>query len=145
VFHPYKPSAEYWAIMRECEISLSPLTESIGNSGKSDAKYLDAARNGMVFLGSPAIYADVVQHGRTGLIVPTLDAWDWTLELVLANDRLRSEIGRNAWSHVRADRMFAGQARQVRDWYWSLWERREELTRKLVEREPRLRAMLLAN
>jgi hypothetical protein len=141
VFHPYRPYAEYLAIMRECEISLSPLTESVGNSGKSDAKFLDAARNAMVFLASPAVYASSVEHGRTGFIVETIEDWDRTLSELLADEDRRREVGRNAWEYVRSCRMFAGHAAETRNWYQSLWDRRQELTSMMLEREPRLRAM----
>jgi glycosyltransferase involved in cell wall biosynthesis len=133
---------DYMAVMRRCDICLSPLADAPGLAYKSDAKFLDAGATASVFIGSPTVYAESVVHGETGFIAQTPEDWARVIASLLGDPELRARIAANGWRYVRDNRMFAHQAQLRRDWYRGLWERRDSLNRELIERNPRIRQWL---
>ena len=138
VFEDLLPYEAYLARMAQCAISLSPVGADELRATKSDAKFLDAARAGVVTIGSPAIYGQAIRHGETGLLAPRLKHWAPLLARALADPDATRAMGRRAWEEVRASRMFAGQIAAHRDWLHSLWDRRTELDAALFARLPGL-------
>lgn len=138
VFEDYLAYEAYLARMAGCAISLSPIEPLPMREAKSDAKFLDAARAGVVTIGSPVIYAGAIRHGETGLLAPGLDDWAPLLRQALADPAATRAIGRRAWDYVRTERMFAGQVPQRRDWCRDLWARREALNQAAHARIPGL-------
>ncbi len=141
-FHPTLSYEAYLEIMAGCDINLSPLQGAPGEAYKSDAKFLDAARSGVLTIASPTVYAHTIRDGETGLIANHLRDWDRQLRIALRNGDKRRAMARAAWDYVREERMFAQQAAERRDWYLSLWANRESLTRDLLARAPALAARL---
>ena len=141
-FHPTLPYEAYLAAMAACDICLSPLKGAPGEDCKSDAKFLDAARGGVLTIASPVVYAETIRDGETGLIAHDLKDWDRQLRIALRNGDKRRAMARAAWEYVRDARMFAAQAAERRDWYLGLWANREALTRDLLARVPALAARL---
>lgn len=139
-FHPTLPYEAYLEAMAACDICLSPLQGAAGEAFKSDAKFLDAARGGVLMIASPVVYADTIKDGETGLIAHDLRDWDRQLRIALRNGDKRRAMARAAWEYVRDERMFAQQAAERRDWYLSLWANRDALTRDLLARVPALAA-----
>jgi hypothetical protein len=124
--------------MAQCAVSLSPIEALPGRETKSDAKFLDAARAGVVTLASPLIYEGVIRHGENGLLARQLADWAPLLRQALADPAASRAMGRRAWDYVRAERMFAGQVAQRRAWYRDLWSRRAALNDAAFARIPGL-------
>lgn len=138
VFHPYLSFEAYLAEMARCTVSLSPMEAKPLRETKSDAKYLDAARAGVVTIASPAAYDRTIAHGVNGFLARELADWPSLLAALLRDPAARRKVARAAWEDVRDHRMFAHQAAARLDWYWSLWRRREALTEALMARLPGL-------
>jgi hypothetical protein len=137
-YYDVLPYAKYLDMMASCEISLAPLEGRKFEYCKSDAKFLDAARGGVLTIASPIVYADVIAHGANGLIAQHEGDWAKLLSMALADPAGRRGMARRAWEYVRKERMFAGQVPDRREWYMDLWARRDELTERLVARMPGL-------
>jgi hypothetical protein len=135
---PYLPYEAYLARMAGCAVSLSPVEPSDTRAAKSDAKFLDAARAGLVTIGSPVVYGRAIRHGENGLLAERVEDWAPLLHQALADPAATRAMGRRAWDEVRASRMFAGQVAPHRDWLHSLWDRREALDAALFARVPGL-------
>ncbi|HKR87267.1 MAG TPA: hypothetical protein VJS38_03760, partial [Phenylobacterium sp.] len=138
VYEDHLTYEAYLARMAGCAVSLSPIEPLPMRETKSDAKFLDAARAGVVTIGSPVIYAGVIRHGENGLLAPALADWAPLLRQALADPAATRAMGRRAWDQVRRERMFAIQVAERRDWYRDLWSRREALNRSAFDRIPGL-------
>lgn len=138
VYEDYLAYEAYLARMAGCAVSLSPIEPLPMRETKSDAKFLDAARAGVVTIGSPLIYGQTIQHGVNGLLAPRLEDWAPLLRQALADPAATRAMGRRAWDYVRTERMFATQVAQRRDWYRDLWARREALDQAALARIPGL-------
>jgi hypothetical protein len=137
-FEDYLTYEGYLARMAGCAVSLSPIEPKPWREMKSDAKFLDAARAGVLTIGSPLIYEGAIEHGVNGLLARRLEDWAPLLRRMLAEPEERRAMALRAWDEVRRERMFALQARARRDWYLSLWARRAELNAALLARVPGL-------
>ena len=138
-FHDYMSFEAYLEEMGRCAVSLSPIEALPWRDTKSDAKFLDAARAGVLTIGSPTVYERVIRHGENGFLAREVADWAPLLEQALTDATLRERMARNAWDYVRSQRMFATQAARRRDWYLDLWSRRGELDEALMGRVPGLR------
>jgi SAM-dependent methyltransferase len=138
-FHGQMSFEAYLDLMSRCAISLSPLEPLPFRDTKSDAKFLDAARAGVLTIASPTLYERTIRHGETGLLAKEVADWSPMLIQALTDEPGRGRMAKAAWDYVRAGRMFAGQAAQRRDWYRDLWRRRAELDEALMDRLPGLR------
>jgi hypothetical protein len=136
----FLPYEAYLARMAGCAISLSPIEALPMREMKSDAKFLDAARAGVLTIASPLIYEYVIAHGENGLIARGPEDWASLLGEALARPDWRRAMARRAWDYVRRERMFAGQIAARRDWYRALWARRAELNAAAFARIPGLAA-----
>jgi hypothetical protein len=132
----YAPYARYLEMMAACSISLSPLETRRFIETKSDAKYLDAARSGVLTIASPIVYGRVIRSGENGLIAPGIEDWSLKLAEVLGDPAGAERMARAAWEDVRTRRMFAHQIPARRAWYRDLLARREDLDRAVLERSP---------
>ncbi|MBU3077077.1 methyltransferase domain-containing protein [Sphingomonas quercus] len=137
-FLPAQPYDAYLEAMAACDIVLMPLEGLEAETFKSDIKYVEAASQGVAAIASPAVYAESIRDGETGLIAQTLADWAPLLTGLLDDPARRRALARAAWEGVRDARMFADQAQARADWYARLWERREELHAALVARLPAL-------
>jgi hypothetical protein len=144
VFEDYLPYEAYLARMSGCAVSLSPIEPHPLRETKSDAKFLDAARAGVVTIASPLIYDRVIRHGVNGLLAPRLEDWAPLLIQALGDLPLRRAMARAAWEEVREHRMFASQVAARRDWCRSLWARKAELDASALARIPGLAEALAA-
>jgi glycosyltransferase involved in cell wall biosynthesis len=143
-FHEYMNFEAYLGLMSQCAVSLSPIEALAWRDTKSDAKFLDASRAGVLTIASPTIYDRVIRHGENGFLARDVTEWAPLLEQALTDEPLRARLARNAWDYVRTERMFANQATARRDWYRDLWTRREELNAALMGRVPGLREAVAA-
>ncbi len=144
VFDDYLSYEAYLEAMAACTISLSPLEDRPMVETKSDAKYLDAARAGVVTIASPTVYARTIRAGVNGLIAERLEDWPVSLSLVLGDEALRRRLARGAWEDVRDHRMFVHQSALRRDWYRDLVARRKALNAGILGRSGDVAAELAA-
>jgi hypothetical protein len=138
-FHEYMSFEAYLELMSQCVVSLSPIEARPFWDTKTDGKFLDAARAGVLTIGSPTVYDRVIRHGENGFVARDVASWSPLLEQALTDEPLRNRMARNAWEYVGRERMFANQAQARREWYWDLWRRREALNEALIARVPGLR------
>jgi Glycosyl transferases group 1 len=138
-YYEYMSFEAYLELMSQCSISLSPIEALPLRETKSDAKFLDAARAGVLTIASPTIYDRVIEHGVNGFLAPEITDWAPLLARALSDGPLRERLAYAAWTYVRQERMFADQVGLRRDWYVDLWARRRELTDALMSRMPGLR------
>jgi hypothetical protein len=133
-FFDFMPYEDYLALMGLCAVSLSPIEGSLHQETKSDAKFLDAASQGVLTIASPTIYASTIRHGENGLIASQATDWSGLLTQALTDTAATRRMAHQAWSEVRERRMFAHQVRARRDWYRDLWDRRDALNAALRAR-----------
>src|SRR5882724_4771566 len=122
----------YLELMSQCAVSLSPIEALPMRETKSDAKFLDASRAGVLTIASPTIYNRVIRHGENGFLAPEIADWAPLLAQALSDEPLRERMARAAWTYVRDERMFAHQVATRRDWYFDRWARRDELNEALM-------------
>jgi glycosyltransferase involved in cell wall biosynthesis len=138
VFTPMTDYATYLQLLGQCELSFMPLADTTFNRSKSDLKFIESAAARTVSLASPVVYGASVQDGRTGLIFNTGEELRQRLLHLLANRNAAMAIGEAGRQWVAENRMLAYQIEQRVAWYRSIWERRAELHKALLERMPEL-------
>lgn len=141
-FSNYVPYDRYLQIMAACRISLSPLQYRPMMETKSDAKYLDASRAGVVTIASPTVYERTIRSSENGFIARTLEDWPKMLAALLGDPALCERVARTAWEDVRSNRMFAHQIADRRDWYAGLLARQDSLDQAVLARCPDVAARL---
>ncbi len=117
----------YLRILGGCEVSFMPLSDTAFNRAKSDLKFIEAGACRVTPLASPVVYADSIEHGRTGLLFSTPDELRLNLLRILALPENARSIADAARDHVAKHRMLAYQVAPRIAWYRSLWERRQAL------------------
>ena len=127
---------EYLALLASAYVALLPLAGIETESYKSDLKFIEAASRGAVCIASPLIYAETIRHGETGWIARDAGEWRDCLARAITDADARTRIAQAAWRQVRETRLLCHQVERRLAWYRSLWQRREALTRRLVERFP---------
>jgi hypothetical protein len=137
-FADYLPYEAYLQRMAGCAVSLSPIEALPMREMKSDAKFLDAARAGVLTIASPLIYDRVIEHGVNGLLARRVEDWAPLLAQALGQPDQRRAMARRAWDYVRRERMFSRQIPERRAWYQALWDRRAELNAAAFDRVPGL-------
>ncbi len=137
-FVPMCDYETYQDLLAGSEISFMPLRDNPFNRCKSDLKFIEAAAHRVTTLASPVVYADSVVDGRTGLLFRDADELQKKLLHLLANPAQGRAIADAARAMVARERMLARQVPPRLAWYRSLWARREELNRALLERMPEL-------
>lgn len=138
-FAPTLDYADYCNRMARADMVWMPLADTPFNRKKSDLKFLEASARALVSIASPTVYADVIQHGTTGILVDSPDEFYREVRaLVECPDRCRV-IGANARNWVSKSRMQSLQVEARESWYRDLCRRREALTNKIFERVPDLK------
>ena len=141
-YYEYMSFEAYLRLMSQCTVSLSPVEDVAHWNTKSDGKYVDAGRAGVLTIGSAVVYDQTIRHGVNGLLAREAGEWAPLLQQALTDEPARERMAKAAWDQVRTERMFADQAAQRRDWYLDLWRRRDELNAAVIARVPGLREAL---
>lgn len=134
VFLRAQSHADYLAQMARCEVVLSPLEGAPSEMFKSDIKFLEAAACCAAMIASPAVYADTLEDGRTGLLAAGLDDWAPALDRLLGDAGLRARLGAAARDYVQRERMMAAQVAPRIAWYRALWRDRARLSQEAAAR-----------
>lgn len=143
-FVDFAPYEDYLDLLGSCSISLSPLQAGAALAAKSDVKFVEASSRGVLTIASATAYEDAIRHGENGLIARRLKDWAPQLAGALRDEAWQAQMAQSAWQEVRDGRMFAHQIAERHAWYWSLWNRRDELTETLKQRLPGLTEALQA-
>jgi glycosyltransferase involved in cell wall biosynthesis len=119
--HEYQAYAELLLGM-QWDIALVPLVDDDFNHSKSAIKWLEYAAAGIAPVFSDVVvYSNVVEAGRTGLLVrETPDAWLDALVLLIENPSLRRRIARTAQAAVRKHHSLDSKAAHYGQVYASL-------------------------
>jgi glycosyltransferase involved in cell wall biosynthesis len=128
----------YQSLLSASEISFMPLLDTPFNRCKSDLKFIEAATHRVVALASPVVYGGSIEDGKTGVLFRDALELENRLTRLVANPDISRGIGDAARRFVEANRMLAYQVARRSRWYHSLWERRDELRRALLDRVPEL-------
>ncbi len=126
----------YLQCLVSCDIALLPLNDSFFNQHKSDVKFIEAGACRTAVIASPTVYSSTIEDGRTGLIADTPHEWEKALESLVVDKPQRERLARNAFEYVMGHRLLVDHITSWIDWYYDLWDRREELTAALLERHP---------
>ena len=140
-FTPLCDYGTYTEILSRCEVSFMPLLDTPFNRCKSDLKFLEAAAYRVTSLASPVVYAATIADGRTGMLFHDANELQQRLARLVASPDIGREMADAARGYVERHRMMAYQVARRATWYRSLWARREELNRALLERVPELAAL----
>ncbi len=139
-FTPLCDYATYRDLLSRSEISFMPLGDTAFNRCKSDLKFIEASAHRVASLASTIVYGGSIEDGRTGFLFDDASALQQRLARMVAQPDLTREMADKARLYVTRNRMLATQVATRGAWYWSLWNRREELTRALYDRVPELAA-----
>ena len=137
----FTPTCNYLAykkILSSCHIALIPLKPTKFNSMKSDLKYVEASAHLVASIASPIVYDRNITHNVNGAIAKDADdvfniLSSWAEDPIQAR---RCAESARAW--VRKKRLQKYQSPERISWYFSLWERKNELTKALYQRVPEL-------
>jgi glycosyltransferase involved in cell wall biosynthesis len=138
-FTPTCPYATYLKVLARCQIALLPLADTLFNRAKSDLKFIESAAHHVACLASPVVYADSLVDGETGLLFRDPAEFGERLARLIGDAALRETLAARAFGHVREQRLLAQHFRRRHAWYHALFERKEELEARLLERVPALR------
>lgn len=130
---------DYLRCLASCDIALLPLNDSFFNQHKSDVKFIEAGACRTAVIASPTVYSATVEDCQTGIIADTSEEWERALESLIVDKSERERLASNAFEYVMEHRLLANHVNSWVDWYYDLWERREELTEALYERHPEYR------
>ncbi len=139
-FVPHLPYPDYLSLLETAHIALLPLMGRAPELGKSDLKFIESAGRSAAVLASPSIYEHSIRDGETGLLASTAAQWQDRLALLVSDDALRTRMAMAAWDYVARQRLIGHQVARREQWYRSLWQRRDELTRGLMQRHPEFAA-----
>lgn len=90
---PILPQGEYLWEFAHADIALAPLLDVPFNHFKSQVKYAEAGLIRLPLVASPTVYANYIDHGRTGFIASTEAEWYEVLSTLVADAALRDSVG----------------------------------------------------
>ncbi len=93
--------SKYWELLGRSDINLAVLSRNEATECKSEIKWMEAA-----MLGIPSVvsrtrnYEDVIDQGKTGIMVDTPEEWFEALDKLIESREVRCKIGEAAKSAV---------------------------------------------
>ncbi|MFT8803220.1 MAG: glycosyltransferase, partial [Gluconobacter cerinus] len=91
----------YWSLLSSADINLAILGQSTTTDTKSGIKWLEAAMFGIPsVLSNTAGYRDVAKDNETALFATDTDSWVRALDQLVADQALRTRIGKAAYTHA---------------------------------------------
>ena len=137
-FLPCCSHSEYMKAMSVCDFALLPLLDTPFNRLKSDLKAVEVASCGLAALASSVVYKESIQPGETGELFNSASEMVACLKAWRNNPEQVRVLGSAGLKWVREKRMSAYQVQDRENWYRSLVNQRDQLTRELLERVPQL-------
>lgn len=139
-FTPTCDYATYLKVLGSCDIAFLPLADTSFNRCKSDLKAVEAGGHGLAILASPVVYEQSLRERETARFFRSAEELGAILRGWQEDPAAVAQLGERAYRWVAASRLQHHQAAAREAWYRSLWQRRQELTARLVERVPELRS-----
>jgi glycosyltransferase involved in cell wall biosynthesis/cytochrome c-type biogenesis protein CcmH/NrfG len=94
---------EYWKLLSEADINIAVLKPSLMADCKSEIKWLEAAMFAVPSVASrTATYAEVIEHGVSGLLCETQEDWITAIDRLVCDAGFRQEMGLAAQRAVRS-------------------------------------------
>jgi glycosyltransferase involved in cell wall biosynthesis len=118
VILPWMPLERYPAGLAEVDIACCSVAATPFNRSKSVIKAYEAAVAGSAVVATPTLYGELVEHGRTGYLAETVDAWDWALAALVERPSLRSMLARRLLRHVER----TGSLSENLHWWPEAWQ-----------------------
>jgi len=133
-FTPVCTYEQYLQIMTKCDVSFMPLQKNKFNQCKSDLKAVQAASNSLVPLSTPVVYNNNFVNKKTAAFFTTNEELLQILNSWSENPENMRQIGKNAQEYVASNRLYCYQINKKIESYYSLWERREQISKDIFER-----------
>ncbi len=138
----FKPTCNYSEYIKElsaCHISLLPLNPTSFNECKSDLKLVESAGCNTAALASPTVYNDSMNDMNIAAICRDGEEMSTMLEGWINDPEEAKKIADKALTWCENLRLQKYQTEKRLEWYMSLWNRRDELTKDLLQRIPELK------
>lgn len=102
---PFVPWRNLPAILKQFDINLAPLVlDNPFSQSKSEIKYMEAALVQVSTVASPTdAFRYAINHGENGLLAETAEEWKACLDLLVADNTFRCQLGEAASERVLAD------------------------------------------
>ncbi len=111
IFTPYVDWRKLPFELRQCDIILAPLVDTLFNRAKSEIKWSEAA-----LAGVPVVASDIgafhksINDRHTGILVEnTEEAWYEGIKLLIEDNDLRSRVAKESRQHVLAHCLTTGE------------------------------------
>lgn len=118
------PLTQYGKHYNYCDVCLAPLAENVFNEVKSELKIIEAGMMGKVLIAQDfGIYKELIDHGKTGLLVPKKrNHKDWyeNMKLVINDKSLRETLASNLHNFVKDKYNIASATKDRVDIYKSI-------------------------
>ena len=137
-FTPICDYAKYRQLLSDSHVALMPLRDTKFNKMKSDLKFVEASGYEVASIASPTVYAEVIEPGFNGEIAVDGKRVAEILKLWGECPDLAKACASNARNWIRSNRLQSQQSVARLDWYKDLYQRRDELTKALLQRVPEL-------
>lgn len=118
IFTPYVDWRRLPYEVRECDITLSPLVDTLFNRAKSEIKWSESALVQVPTVASDiGAFSEMVQNGKTGVLADnTEEAWFDAINMLVADKNLRETIAQNARDFVIENcRTVSGRAMKLKE------------------------------
>ena len=118
IFTPYVDWRRLPYEVRECDITLSPLVDTLFNRAKSEIKWSESALVQVPTVASDiGAFSEMVQNGKTGILADnTEEAWFDAIDMLVADKNLRETIAQNARNFVIENcRTVSGRAMKLKE------------------------------
>ena len=122
VGYPYKLSKTKW------DIGICPLIDDEFNRNKSHIKWMEYATYKIPSVASdvypyrePIDGVKVIEHGKTGFLAKTEKDWEKYLTKLIEDEKLREEIGENAFNVVKENWQMKNNYKQYEDLFKEIY------------------------
>ena len=89
--------------MKKFDIGIMPLLDSPWERGKCGFKLIQYMGCSLPVVGSPVgVNSEIIETGRNGFLASGQDEWKKSLEILIKDKRIRSSLGINGRSNVKA-------------------------------------------
>lgn len=95
--HPFTTYGRYLKALAQADVAMMPLVDDLFNRCKSAVRVIDAASVGVPSLvNTVSDMTNMVDHGKTGLVVKTQGGWQDALETLARDTGTTAQMGRAA-------------------------------------------------
>lgn len=97
------PVEAYPLGLANVDIACCPLADAPFNRSKTPIKAWEAAASGSAVVASPTVYGQVIEHGATGYLCETADAWEDALAHLIEDEDRRQRLARRLLRRVERE------------------------------------------